>query len=47
MIVDIVGAIERGDLRPVAPFERPLEDAGAVLSELLTRRALGKIVLVP
>jgi NADPH2:quinone reductase len=47
MIVDIVSAIERGDLHPVEPFERPLEDAAAVLSELLTRRAVGKIVLVP
>ena len=47
MIGDIVAAIDRGDLKPVAPFERPLEDAGAVLSELLGRRAVGKIVLVP
>jgi NADPH2:quinone reductase len=47
MIGEIVSAIERGDLRPVAPFERPLEDAGAVLAELLTRQAVGKIVLVP
>jgi NADPH2:quinone reductase len=47
MILEIVSAIESGDLHPVAPFERPLEEAGAVLSELLTRRAVGKIVLVP
>ena len=47
MIADVVSAIDCGDLRPVAPFERPLEDAGAVLAELLGRRAVGKIVLVP
>jgi NADPH2:quinone reductase len=47
MIADIVSAIESGELHPVAPFERPLEDASAVLSELLNRRALGKIVLIP
>ncbi len=47
LIAEVVAAIGRGDLRPVAPFERPLGDAGAVLSELLTRRVVGKIVLVP
>jgi NADPH2:quinone reductase len=47
MIADIVAAIDRGELRPVAPFERPLGDAAAVCAELLGRRAVGKIVLVP
>ena len=43
----VLAAIDRGELHPVAPFERPLGDAGAVLAELLGRRAVGKIVLVP
>ena len=47
LIVEVVDAIDRGELHPVAPFERPLADAGAVFSELLNRRAVGKIVLVP
>lgn len=47
LIAEVVAAIGRGDLRPVAPFERPLTEAGAVLTELLERRAVGKIVLVP
>jgi NADPH2:quinone reductase len=47
MIGEIVAAIARGELNPVAPFERKLEEAGAVLGELLGRRAVGKIVLVP
>lgn len=47
MIGEIVAAIASGELTPVPPFERPLADAGAVLGELLDRRALGKIVLVP
>jgi NADPH:quinone reductase len=47
MIGEIVAAIGNGELKPVPPFERPLADAGAVLGELLDRKALGKIVLVP
>jgi NADPH:quinone reductase-like Zn-dependent oxidoreductase len=47
MIGEILQAIARGDLHPVRPTERPLTDARAVLSELLDRRAAGKIVLVP
>ena len=47
LITDVVAAIDRGELHPVAPAQRPLADAGAVLSDLLNRRAVGKIVLVP
>ena len=47
MMADVLAAIDRGDLHPIAPFERPLEDVGAVLGELLGRQAAGKIVLVP
>lgn len=47
MIGDVVAAIANGELHPVAPFERSLAEAGAVLDELLNRRAVGKIVLVP
>ena len=47
MIGEIVEAIAAGDLRPVTPARRPLDDARAVLTELLDRQAAGKIVLVP
>jgi NADPH2:quinone reductase len=47
MIDDIVAAIAAGELHPVTPTERPLTDARAVLSELLDRKAAGKIILVP
>lgn len=47
MIANIVDAIDRGELHPVAPFERSLDEAGQVLSDLLNRKAVGKIVLVP
>jgi NADPH2:quinone reductase len=47
MIGEIVAAIDQGQLHPVAPTQRPLDDAGQVLSDLLQRRAVGKIVLIP
>jgi NADPH:quinone reductase len=47
MIAEVVDAIADGTLHPVAPFERPLHEAPAVFNELLTRQAVGKIVLVP
>jgi NADPH2:quinone reductase len=47
MVQGVLDAIGRGELRPVAPFERPLSDAAAVYQELLTRRAVGKIALIP
>jgi NADPH2:quinone reductase len=47
LIDEIVAAIAHGELHPVEPTPRPLEDAGAVLGDLLERRAAGKIVLVP
>lgn len=47
LIDDVVAAIDRGELHPVTPTPRPLDDAGAVLTDLLERRAAGKIVLVP
>ncbi|MEZ5235086.1 MAG: NADPH:quinone oxidoreductase family protein [Acidimicrobiales bacterium] len=42
---DVLDAIARGELHPVTPTVRPLEEAPAVLADLLERRAVGKIVL--
>jgi NADPH2:quinone reductase len=47
LVAEVLDRIAAGDLHPVAPAERPLEDAGAALADLLERRAAGKIVLVP
>lgn len=47
MILEVVDAIARGELHPVAPFERRLDEAATVCNELLTRQAVGKIVLIP
>ncbi len=40
-------AIAAGTLRPIAPTERPLEEAVAALTDLLERRTVGKVVIVP
>ena len=47
LIDEVVEAIADGRLHPVAPTERPLEEAGAALADLLERRAVGKLVVVP
>lgn len=47
LVAEVVGAIADGRLHPVAPTERALEDAAAVFADLMERRAVGKIVLVP
>lgn len=47
LVAEVVDAIAGGELHPVRPFERPIEEAADVLRDLLERRAVGKIVLVP
>lgn len=47
LIDEVVAAIAAGELHPVQPTERSLDDAGEVLGDLLERRAAGKIALIP
>jgi NADPH2:quinone reductase len=47
LVAEVVQAIADGRLHPVEPTERPLDEAADVLRDLLERRAVGKIVLVP
>lgn len=47
LLDEVLDAVRHGRLHPVAPAERPLAEAGAVLRDLLERRLLGKTVLVP
>ena len=47
MLSDIMQAIGSGSIHPIEPTERPLDQAPAVLAELIGRQAAGKIVLVP
>ncbi|WP_426574135.1 NADPH:quinone oxidoreductase family protein [Aquihabitans sp. McL0605] len=44
---EVLDAVRLGSLHPVAPAERPLAEAGAVLRDLLDRRLKGKTVLIP
>lgn len=47
LLDEVLAAVADGRLRPSAPTERPLAEAGAVLRDLLERRLRGKTVLVP
>ena len=47
LLDEVLDAVRLGGLHPVAPTERPLAEAPAVLRELLERRLQGKTVLVP
>jgi NADPH2:quinone reductase len=47
LIEEAVEMAGQGSLRPGVPAERPLEDARFVMAELLERRVVGKVVLVP
>lgn len=47
LLADVLAQVARGELRPVVPEERPLEDAAAVLQGLIDRKVTGKVVLVP
>ena len=47
LLAEVLDAVADGRLHPSAPTERPLSEAGAVLSELLARRLRGKVVLTP
>jgi NADPH2:quinone reductase len=47
VVEEILERIGAGDLHPVAPQERPLDDGARAIADLLERRAAGKIVLVP
>lgn len=47
LLDDVLAAVADGRLRPPSPTIRPLDDAGAVLRDLLDRRLRGKAVLAP
>ena len=39
--------VEAGSIEPVAPTLYPLDDVARALEDLLGRRAVGKVALVP
>jgi NADPH:quinone reductase len=47
LIEEAVTMTDEGRLTPAVPAERPLEDAARVMADLLERRVVGKVVLVP
>ena len=47
LIEELVTMVSAGKLHPAVPAERPLEDATQVMDDLLERRTVGKVVLVP
>jgi NADPH2:quinone reductase len=47
LLDEVLAAVADGRLHPPTPTVRPLEDAGAVLRDLLDRRLRGKAVLTP
>lgn len=47
LLADLTGMIEDGRLRPTAPSVHPLDEAGAVLTDLIERRLAGKAALLP
>ena len=47
LLDDLLAMVAAGTLDPVRPVEYPLENVAAALEDLLGRRAVGKIALVP
>jgi NADPH2:quinone reductase len=47
LIGELLDLVAAGRVHPVEPVARPLEDAGAVLTDLQARRITGKAVLTP
>jgi NADPH:quinone reductase len=47
LLGDLLDMVDAGTLDPVRPTEYPLDDVAGALEDLLGRRAVGKIALVP
>ncbi|MEU5876109.1 NADPH:quinone oxidoreductase family protein [Spirillospora sp. NPDC047279] len=47
LLDELLGLVESGRLEPVPPRTEPLENAAAVLDDLLNRRVVGKVALLP
>lgn len=47
LLAEVLAAVIDGQIRPPSPTTRPLDEAGAVLRDLLDRRLRGKAVLIP
>jgi NADPH2:quinone reductase len=47
LLADLLGMVESGAIDPVRPTEYPLDDVARALDDLLGRRVVGKIALIP
>jgi NADPH2:quinone reductase len=47
LLADLLAMVEAGAIEPVRPTEYPLGDVARALEDLLQRRAVGKIALIP
>ena len=47
LLGDLLAMVEAGSIEPVAPTVYPLADVARALEDLLERRAVGKVALVP
>jgi NADPH2:quinone reductase len=47
LLVELLALVAEGLLDPVAPRTAPLDKAGEVLDDLLDRRVVGKVALIP
>ncbi|TDD73614.1 NADPH:quinone oxidoreductase family protein [Actinomadura darangshiensis] len=47
LLDELLGMVAKGDLAPVAPRTEPLASAAQVMDDLLNRRVVGKVALLP
>jgi NADPH2:quinone reductase len=47
LLTDLLALVERGSIQPARPTEYPLEDVARALEDLLGRRVVGKVALIP
>jgi NADPH:quinone reductase len=47
LLAGLLGLVEGGRLHPTAPTTHPLDQVGRALDDLLSRRVVGKVALVP
>jgi NADPH:quinone reductase len=47
LLDELLGMVAKGDLTPVAPRTEPLAEAAQIMDDLLNRRVVGKVALIP
>ncbi len=47
LLRELVNMVDRADLDPVHPFTYPMDEVATALDDLLARRAVGKLALIP